>query len=241
MKKKLLFLLLLLVSSWVVNSQVCNPNSSLQPNQVDPNSDAGQTFVDGYVNVAYSATYSIHVPAEFEVIPGLSLPVNHIKYKGIEGLPPGLVATPSQSDSIWTGGTIGCVLISRTPMQTGVFNLTLNQELSSVTTLPLNNTSYTITIQGGTPSSVNNNIQGGLSINSVILKENLVRVNVLTSENSDVSVAVYSVSGQLIYEEKSNLIVGENELKINVNDIKQGVYIVRVATEKAILTQKVLF
>jgi hypothetical protein len=243
MKKNLVILLLLLFSGIIVKSQVCSPNTSLQPNQVDPDSDAGQTFINGYINTPYSATYTISVPATIDVMPGVIPPiqVNHIKYLGIDGLPPGLTAVQSTGDSLWPGGTFGCILISGTPTEAGVFNLSLKQEMSTATTLPLNNENYSITILAGTPSSVNNNSMNGIEVLATFVNDKTCTINLFSNDNTSIIISLYSLSGQLIFDNKHIVNNGENQISINMNDIKQGLYIVRIASEKSVIVQKVMF
>ncbi len=233
MKKKLLPFLLILTIATTLKAQVCTPNSALQPNETDPAS--GQTFVNGTPSTPYEDVYSVSVPANFSQS-GFTFDITNMKYMGIEGLPAGLVAEVSPADSIWPGGTIGCVKISGTPTSDGNYTLTLKQSLSLSMNgtpipqpVPANNTTYTITIGSGGPSSINDN-DGDfriISSNGSISSGNLA-INLNNNQINELNITIYNTTGQKVVATKQNTTQGFNRLNIDISSLQKGVYFVSV-------------
>jgi hypothetical protein len=241
MKKSLLISLVLSFVNISLMAQVCTPNSTLQPNQVDPNSETGQTFINGAIGVYYEDVYSIHVPDTFSVL-GNPVNVTHIKFLGITGLPAGITAQVNLADSTWLGGTIGCVKISGTPTAGGVFNLSLLQQLllqSIPTAIPLNNNAYSITISGG--SSIESHNADGFDVftNAENSNSDNVCINIKSGVSSDVNIQIYSVTGQLVYSSQKNISQGINKINIGKN-LNSGIYSVRVESENSRVVRKIM-
>lgn len=151
MKKLLLSLSVLLLYTMNVNAQ-CSPNfifttlglpGIYPPNLPIPNIPM-TGIADGQVNVPYSQTLTLVVLEDTTLDIGFLLPtavvsamnlagisttmtlgVNHITYD-ITGLPNNLTYTCDISSCQYPSGVDGCVQISGTPTQPGIFNLDVN-------------------------------------------------------------------------------------------------------------------
>lgn len=222
-----------------LSAQVCVPNSTLLENQVDPDSDNSQTFVDGTINVPYDDTYSIHVPTIFDVL-GNPINVVSIKFMGIQGLPPGLTAMPNPVDSLWPFGTIGCVKISGTPTSSGVFTLSLKQELDlGFTVLPLDNNAYTLNITA--PVGIVNNARQNISLQNVEKNENNMVLTIYSPENEEVRISLLSVAGVRVIDISEKLESGHNNIAFETQGLSKGVYIISISTPERSINNKILF
>jgi len=238
MKRKL-FLLLFILSTIQLYAQVCVPNSSLQPNQVDPNSEIGETFINGSVGDYYEDTYSIHVPASFDVL-GFPINVLHIKFLEITGLPPGLTAAPNIPSGIWLAGTIGCVKISGTPTVSGKFDVSLKQEivLNNVPNpIPLPNDAYSITISG--TSNLNDKYSDSFILNCSIPLENDNPILLIESSKSgEIKITIHDIRGSLIYSSVKLIQKGSSKVDLDKTFFSKGIYVVTLVSRSQTLTRK---
>ena len=82
--------------------------------------DVGAGLPDGTVGVSYSETITVVIPLDSS-----GFTVDSVTLGSISGLPPGLTYTCTPPSCTWPGNSFGCFVISGTPTDTGIYNLTL--------------------------------------------------------------------------------------------------------------------
>jgi len=243
MKKFLFFAILLSLFSVASRAQVCIPDGTLLPGGISPDTASGQNFIDGNINQAYSDVYSCNVP-DSVTYSGFSVALVHIKYLGVTGLPHGITAQANVADSLWLAGTSGCVKLSGTPDTSGTFPIVLKQSVSVMIgttpySIPLNNTSYTITIIGGAGVEQFNSYYFDVFTDFNAMSSENINVNIKANDNMDVNMQIYSVSGQQVYNSKKHLSQGSTKINIDKH-LNSGIYTLKVDSDKRSVTRKII-
>lgn len=67
-----------------------------------------------------------------------------------------------------------------------------------------------------------------------------VNIQVVSSKNEQVRLTISNLLGQVVYTENANLYNGVNYMKVNVSNLKSGVYVVNVKSNSGSTTQKLI-
>ena len=67
-----------------------------------------------------------------------------------------------------------------------------------------------------------------------------VNIQVASSKNEQVRLTISNLLGQVVYTESTQLYNGINYMKVNVSNLKSGVYVVNVKSNSGSTTQKLI-
>jgi hypothetical protein len=241
MKKNLLLTFVLCILSVAAMSQVCIPLSSLQPGQTDPDTASGGNFVNGAVGAYYSDVYSVHVP-DSQTILTFTIHIIHIKFMGTSGLPAGLSAQCNVADSIWPADSLGCVKIFGTPTSPGTFPITIQQQVllqGYATPIPLNNNNFSITITSGAGIASNSDFGFDVFTDFNAMNADHISIGFKTNEAANVSLQIYSLTGQLVYDAAKQLPQGNSKISVDKH-LAPGVYTLKASSEHRSVMRKIM-
>jgi hypothetical protein len=232
----------------------------------DPNATGSGIFptpvtgvAPGTVGTPYSQVLTVNVPQDttFDLsvfLPGaptLVVSVNFLTIDNFGGLPPGLNYACNPGSCSIVGGNSGCVDISGIPTTSGQYVSNLGTTLNI--TIP-----QSVPFIGGTtqnapgPLAYNFDISGTSSIDpgagtSFTVEQNapnpaidFTRVAFHTTTQSDISLEVYSITGQRMSAVTRAYGAGDHSLEIDVRDLKAGVYFYTLSDGSDKVTRRLL-
>jgi len=250
MKKTLLSVFAFLFCISFAQAQVCTPDPvavamglpGLYPNPVT------DSLVDGYVNVPYSQTITIIVPADTTVtVPifgAVTAQIVKQTITSIDSLPPGVTSACNVSGCTWNGGTNGCVKLSGTPTTPGTYNVKVNLATQATfqgqaVPLPPYTIPYTITISYA--QSIDNQLDANYFRFAPCVPNPAVENTTLSfssPSSANITATVYDLAGRLIKSESFRCESGINAYNLNVKGLNSGIYVVTLTNGKMTLNQK---
>ncbi len=264
MRKILLLLCAFATVTLAANAQtVCTPSqifTTLGIPGVYPNPIQQSSLTSGMQGSPYAQTFTIIVPADTTIdlsaligfpVPPVNVSVNYQEVTGLTGLPSGLNYACDISSCQWGGGVDGCIMLSGTPTQGGLFNVGMT-------------TAYNVTVPVGTPiiggTDVSIPIPGiswELDITPVAI-EDLQADQFSISQNgpnpfhgttnilfnsprpTKVDFTVTDLSGKQVHAETFRASTGVNTLAFDASALVPGVYIYQLSNGKKVVNSKMV-
>lgn len=245
MKKLYTFLVACLVAGYAVAQ--CTPNGAanvtvVHPLPTDPLPNAnidvpyqgtGETIsfaasgnaIDAAILASLVGSLPVPVP------PGLAtFSVQRIEVVSVDGLPPGMTATPSDVPSEWSAPDAGCFLLAGTPTASGNYTITFNTIMDVDYTSPLGNGSMTTP---ESPISYDLQVIGHASVDE-FASEGL---NLFPNPASDIfsisypatgantaSLEIFDMSGKKVYAGQKSISSAGGTISLDVNGLANGLY-----------------
>lgn len=248
MKQKFYKLLATGVSLFLLNSFAiaqCTPDPSIKSSGVFPTS-----LPAGRVGQAYDQVLQYYIIKDTVVnVPGLgNIPatIDSFTITNITGYPAGLSYQCNTSNCRIAGGGNGCVKVSGTPTQSGVFPLQIFLEIKAsafgvsqtqVDTI----TSYVMTINSGVSVKNTNNIENfeyEIFPNPIV--NNQFNLSVWSKNSTQCTVKVFNIQGALVALQLVNLNAGFNQQNIQLDGLAKGIYLLQLENETNQFHQKIV-
>lgn len=223
---------LIFISSVVSGYSQCQPSTNFGNEVYGISPDTIENFDVGYLNQFYSQQVDVKIPnnAAFAGMPFISVSYGKMEY--LNGLPPGLsyqcAKTASQPCSYIPG--IGCMVVSGTPTQAGIFPLDIKLKIytSLSQTYNISLEGYYIEIQE--PVGIKNQTVQKLKIENPAPNpaHDLTKFKIESIEHGKAEIRVFDLVGKEIYHKNHRIEPGVNSLKYNTSQLPEGVYIYRI-------------
>lgn len=240
--KKILLFFLFFAATQIAMAQDCEPDPQYAdapagvyplPDTVDSPTSSLPT---GFENQPYELVFTAVVPDTVVIAlapdsPPSVLDIDNVTLISIDNLPPGLSATCNPDTCVFLDESQGCVIISGTPTQSGVYSLIVNTTVGvGVAMLPvtfpglLAAGEYKIIIEEGV--SVDEPISNviGLGQNAPNPFSDMTEIQVDTKQSGKFEFKVYNIIGKLLHEEEVNLSAGRNAITFNGGKLHSGMY-----------------
>lgn len=246
--RKLVLLLLFVVTGLTETSAQCVPNTAITQAGVYPDSATGLS--SGTAGQAYNQVMQIKVPVDtvVEIIPGIpiSVPITSITLTSFSGLPAGLTYACTPSTCVFPGGSNGCVLISGTPMTAGTYILTaVTSTVANVFGSPVTQVDtlsyYSIVIDPATTGIYESTGTGfAMDQNSPNPAGDITNIRFMVPLHGDVDFRIFNLIGKEVYKSIINAEQGENELHFDSRDFAPGVYMYSMTYNGESLTKRMV-
>jgi len=236
------------VSLFLLNSFViaqCTPDPSVKTTGVFP-----ATLPAGKVGQAYNQILQFYIVKDtiVNVPPFGDIPatIDSFTITNITGYPAGLTYQCNTSNCSITGGGNGCVKVSGTPTQSGVFPLQIFLEIKAsafgqsqkqADTI----TSYVMTINSGVSVKNTNNIENfeyEIFPNPIV--NNQFNLSVWNKNSTQCTVKVFNIQGALVALQSINLNAGFNQQNIQLDGLTKGIYLLQLENETNQFHQKIV-
>jgi len=222
----------------------CTPDASCQDVN-DPGEICPDSLSDGYVGVPYNEVVTIIPPSSAEVN-GTQVTIDHLTLNSVLGMPPGLQYTPNNPDMY--PPNYYCVLIDGTPTDTGVYPLEIHVQVYIDGGIlgvidageQVDDTSLSITIRNATVSIVENNqdfVVMGAQPNPFYGQ---THIKYYSPDNSEVSLIIYDLLGNKIYDEAMVPRKGINQFVFNARNLSKGIYCYTVSRNGKHYTKRII-
>jgi hypothetical protein len=201
------------------------------------------------VNVPYSQVLTIIPPASFNYN-GNNVPLAQIELTNVENLPSGITyqCNPSNCKFVVTNPiTKYCALLSGTPTQPGTYQLKVHvMPYISIggafypTTEQVDDTSLVMVVNNASLVEFVNTSKFTVLVPQPNPFNATVTLSYYSPAPYAVTLQIYNVLGNKIYEEKMISSKGENVFKFNGATLKSGVYIYSVNNGKEHITKQLI-
>lgn len=238
----MLFFCLALLTGKQVSAQ-CDPDSTC----IDINNAGAfcpDTLPDMVLGEPYEIVLTVIPPSEFEY-QGNMLSIAYIEIDSVKNFPPGITyaanAARFYSDSAY------CVLISGTPTETGTFTLDLHVTpyieiplLGIIPGPPTVDNTVDLTVQNVTSTDIPESRQFEVLQNVPNPFSQNTRIGFYTPSRDRISLKIYSIVGELMYEESREADPGEHFFNFNGSGLVSGTYLYRVTSGSSHQTKKLI-
>lgn len=226
-----------------LNAQVCNVDLNIKSTGVFPS-----VLPAGRVNVAYTQVLQYYVNKDTMVnVPNLGLvnaKVDSLRIKQIIGVPNGMGYECNNGNCAIAGGTNGCILVTGTPTQKGIYPLQIVIEVdASVSifkqTITDTLTDFTLTVNAGVGVNeiMDFNVKG-FNIYPNPITEDVLHLSAWSNQSDECNVSLIDAQGSLIMEGNYLLGNGTNELEMNIPLLPSGFYFLRLSSSSGVFYQK---
>lgn len=250
-------LLLLAVFSFFLSSfawgQACSPD----PQYTNPSTQAGihpdsvTNFDTAYVGIAYSQIVSIVIPPDTQAFPPPFPPVawDSTRLDSVQGLPASLSyacwnTTPNSARCAWLGNSIGCAVISGTPVAGDIGTHALKFYTSNyLGGLTSSNgyviSYYKIVVLSASSVPENPKIQI-LHQNSPNPFAERSEIQFTAEDNGNAQFKIYNMIGTVIQEYDIHVKKGLNKLELDGKDFDSGIYFYSIVNGSNAFTRKMI-
>jgi len=240
MKRILTLLVLISFFSIVKLNAQCTPDFSFTSPGIYPNCDTNLPI--SLTGQAYSTVITIVVPKD-TVILGNTIPIDSIGVDSISGLPGGFAWAPNRPSGYWFGDSTGCAIITGNPSiaQMGIYQLTVYISAYGFGfSLPSTITCYEINItdQIGIECNEQNNFEVSQNTPNPFSKSTEIAFN--SEVYGDFHFIVYSIMGEVVYQENIKAKPGENRIVFEANDLRSGIYMYKITNGKQAITKRMI-
>ncbi|MBE0662788.1 MAG: T9SS type A sorting domain-containing protein [Bacteroidales bacterium] len=228
MKRLVASLIIYFAFSAVLFGQ-CEPNMVYTRPGIYPDSATG--FPPAVATYEYNLVITAVIPADTILFPLPLLPIDSIGVYEISGLPEGFQAIPNRPSGYWPGGTSGCMLITGTATQAqlgnypltikavgymGGFGIPYTYEITYYSILVLDSLAF------GIPDlPENGNIRMQAFPNPFV---KYVNVDFYADLPGTYEFRLFDATGRLMISKETKTKRGENNLRIDGSNLKQGIY-----------------
>ncbi len=214
----------------------CQPDPQYTQDGIYPDPSTLNTAI--LVNEPFEQILTINAPAETTIVATLN--IDSVIIENILNLPPGIGVTCNPNDCKWLGGQSGCVNISGTPIQTGVFDVDIETLI------------YVQGLAQGFPvtESFTVEVKNSLSIQEqTLLNETRIFPNPVSNETKilfesasagQVQIEVVDLIGNVVLQQNNTTTTGTNSLTLAVSNLAEGQYFVRIQKQNAMVVKKML-
>lgn len=200
---------------------------------------------DVILNEPYGAVLTVIPPSEYEY-EGNIFEIAYIEIDSVVNFPSGI--TYSVNADRYYADSAYCVLITGTATQTGIFTLKLY--VTPYIRLPLlgiikgpqtiDNTSVVLTVQEVTSTEFPNTKQFEVLQNAPNPFSQSTRIGFYTPVIDNINLKIYSIMGELIYEESRLVVPGENFFRFDGSELLAGSYLYMVTSSSSHHTRKLI-
>ncbi|MFZ4796059.1 MAG: T9SS type A sorting domain-containing protein [Bacteroidia bacterium] len=248
MKQKFYKLLSTGVSVFLLNSFAiaqCTPDPSIKTTGVFPTS-----LPAGRVGQAYDQVLQYYIVKDTVVnVPGLgniAATIDSFTITNITGYPTGLNYQCNTSNCNIAGGGNGCVKVSGTPTQKGVFPLQIFIKIKASAFGVSQNqydtiTNYVMTVNSGVSVKNTNkidNFEYEIFPNPIV--NNQFNLSVWNKNSTQCTVKIFNIQGALVALQLVNLNAGFNQQNIQLDGISKGIYLLQIENETNQFHQKIV-
>lgn len=239
----ILFLSLPLLAGIQASAQ-CDPDTTC----TDTNNEGAfcpDTLPNMNVGDPYEVVLTVIPPSGFE-FEGNQLSIAYIEIDSVLNFPPGITYSPSAGR--FYADTAYCVLISGTPTQTGTFPL--NLYVTPYIEVPLfgiikgpqtiDSTSVVLTVDNVTSSEFPIAEQFEVFQNVPNPFSQSTRIGFHTPTRDNIKLRVYSIIGELIYEESRQVLPGEHFFNFDGSGLLAGSYLYLVTSSSSHQAKKLI-
>lgn len=244
-------------------AQVCTPNPlylALGIPGVYPNPQMQSAIASGSQGQPYTETFTLAVPADTTIdlspyigfpFPPVTVAVNFQEVTGFTGLPSGINYQCDQANCQWIGGADGCVRLSGTPTQGGLFDVGME-------------TGYNITVPGAVP------VIGGQALtipfpglnwdmdvtavgvadphaNGFVLAQNApnpfsgtTTIAFQAPKPSSVRFEVIDLNGRVLHATDHRASAGANSITFDASTFAAGIYLYRISSGDSYVIRKMM-
>ena len=239
MIKKVLFTASLFISGIVLLNAQCTPDPQYTSPGIYP--DTITNLPHATATVAYNTTMTAVVPADTTVI--VTIPIDSIGITQFTGLPTGLTWQANTSSNYWHGGTSGCVLISGTTTQVGIFPLSIQTKTYlGLGMQPVNTPVLGYKIVVDPITGINNVNLEKFDISQNSPNPFSFKTDILfTSPVAEtIQFTVYNLIGEVVYKESINAIAGINEIEFTTSNLPSGIYMYQINNKAQTVTKRMI-
>lgn len=230
----------------VNSSAQCSPDTSINTTGVTPTS-----LANGKVGQPYNQVLQYYVVKDTLVsLPGLgdfNATIDSFSIVQITGYPNGLSYQCNTSNCTTPGGVNGCINVTGTPTEEGVFPLEIILKIRATeNTFKITQTqydtisSYVLTINANT--SVNKNEKTQIPDYQVFPNpaKNEFYLNVYSTNNQNCNIQIINLQGQTVMSDHFEMKNGLNKNTINIAHLAKGIYLLQINNGTSQFHQKLL-
>jgi hypothetical protein len=200
---------------------------------------------DIIINEPYETVLTVIPPSEFQFEANL-LEIAYIEIDSVLNFPPGITYA-ANADRFYADSAY-CVLLSGIPTQAGVFTLKLY--ITPYIRLPLfgiikgpqaiDSTSVVLTVQDVTSTEFPHTKQFEVLQNVPNPFSQSTRIGFYTPISDNINLKIYSILGELIYEESRLVVPGEHFFRFDGSGLFAGSYLYLVTSSSSHQTKKLI-
>jgi hypothetical protein len=211
----------------------CDPMTPEQCPDPENNGEVcPDTLAVAYINQFYSQVATIKPPAVYYMPPdSTEITLHHVKLMEVGNMPPGITWISNAADSVFIAGEYYCVLMEGAPDSAGEFALHIVVDVYILFFgVPVNvatvtdSTSLSLVVVDNTGINGNDKLQdnSGQVIPNPFRSETSI---IFTAEKAGrFSFEIYSLLGERVYSEQSEVSKGENTIFFDGADLRPGTY-----------------
>jgi hypothetical protein len=239
MKKIYIFFLALCTLSVFTFAQPCTPDPNLNVPGFSP--DSTTNLPPGTAGQYYMAVISAKIPTD-TVYMSQNATVDSIGIKNVLGLPSGLTWTSDSPNNYWHGGTKGCMLISGTTNNPGIYQLKIAISIHGKwgiipLVLPDTVAFYRIDMQPADISELSeNSFQIGKTFPNPASE--MTTIEVFSSNPSIAQFRIFNIVGVQMTESKHQLNKGLNNITVPLKQYPSGMYYFTISNGEKTYTRK---
>jgi len=246
--KILLFVTVIIFNFNYSGYSQCSPDPSCMdvgnPGEMCPESLPAAT-----VNIPYSQVVTVIPPSNF-VYNGQTVNIVKIKISQVENIPPGLSyqCNPSNCEFTVTNPiTRYCILLSGTPTTSGTYPLRVHvipyiSVFGVPTALPeqVDDTSLVMVVNQSSGYEILNASKFTVFNPQPNPFNTTVKISVYSPSSNFVTLQVFDVLGNRVYDERAAINKGEYTFKFDGSSLKKGLYVYTISNDKEYFVKQLI-
>lgn len=257
--KKVLLLLLTVLSFVAVQAQTCVRDSSVL--QEDSTIILPRPYTDSYpfydlavacIGQPYLQSFTLNIPSTF-TFQGIQIPLTSASIAtsdAVEGLPVGITYLCDPPNCVFNANTLGCILLYGTPTAANtpdsfdlVINATVNTAFGPVPITfpgPVAPGSYSLIV-----NAANNCVSSAYDLNSQIIGiknqpnpfSQQTTIEVESVVGGDFQFEVFDLLGKRMYQQNIRMIQGTNQFTFDAGSLADGTYFYSLSNKEGKVTR----